>query len=247
MRLRMFGLAVALLGLVSSPARADVRISIANGKVSISAKDATIRQILTEWARVGQTRIVNAERVGGAPINLELTDVPEAQALDTVLRSVSGYLAAPRAVPVTNASTYDRIYLLPASTATPARAAATTPQGTGFSQPGFNPPVFTPPVLDDQGDDEPRPPVQPGIPPQPGPRGPAFTTFPSPQNPAQRQFPQAPQQGQQGQQGQQAPTQAPTPSPTFGVAPNTGAPVGVSTPGMVVSAPQQQEPGGDRR
>lgn len=241
MRLRMFGLAVALLGLVSSPARADVRITIANGKVSLSAKDATIRQILTEWARVGQTRIVNAERVGGAPINLELTDVPEAQALDTVLRSVSGYLAAPRAVPVTNASTYDRIFLLPASTGTPARAAATPPQGTGFTQPGFNPPpVFTPPALDDQDDDEPRPPVQPGVAPPPGPRGPAFTTFPA-QNPAQRQFPQVPQQGQQ------PPPQAPTPSPTFGAAPNTGAPVGVTTPGMVVPAPQQQEPGGDRR
>lgn len=246
MRLRMLGLAVALLGLVSSPARADVRITITNGKVSISAKDATIRQILTEWARVGQMRIVNAERVGGAPINLELTDVPEAQALDTVLRSVSGYLAAPRRVPMTNASTYDRVFLLPASSGTPARATTPTPQGSGFTQPAFNPPpVFTPPALDDQGDDEPRPPVQPGVAPPPGPRGPAFTTFPSPQNPAQRQFPPAPQQ--QGQQGQQAPPQAPTPSPTFGVAPNTGAPVGVSTPGMVVPAPQQQEPGGDRR
>ena len=34
-----------------------------NGRVSITAKDATLRQILTEWARVGQTKIVNVERI----------------------------------------------------------------------------------------------------------------------------------------------------------------------------------------
>ena len=37
-----------------------------DGRVTISAKDATIRQILAEWARVGQTRFVNAERVSVA-------------------------------------------------------------------------------------------------------------------------------------------------------------------------------------
>lgn len=243
MRLRMLGLAVALLGLVVTPARADVRITIANGKVSISAKDATIRQILTEWARVGQTRIINAERVSGAPISLELSDVPEAQALDTVLRSVSGYLAAPRAVPVANASSYDRIYLLASSSATPGRPAPPPPPGSGFTQPGFNPaPVFTPPVQDDQDDDEPRPQaVQPGAQPPNGARGPAFTTFPAPQGPQPRQFPQAPQQPPPPSA---APVQAPA---TFGAPPAGGAPVGVSTPGMVVPAPQQQQERGDRR
>jgi hypothetical protein len=68
--------------LVAGPAVADVRISVANGLVSVSATDATVRQILTEWARVGQTRIVNVERVGGAPITIELVNVPEAQALE---------------------------------------------------------------------------------------------------------------------------------------------------------------------
>lgn len=244
MRLRMLGLVVALFGLVASPARADVRITIANGKVSISARDATIRQILAEWARVGQTRIINAERVSGTPITLELTDVPEAQALDTVLRSVSGYLAAPRAVPVPNASAYDRIFLLATSTGTPGRPAPPAPQGSGFSQPGFNPPpVFTPPQQDDQGDDEPRPQVvQPGVPPPTGPRGPAFTTFPTQQgSPQPRQFPQAPQQGQP------PPPTVPVQTPTFGAQPNNGTPAGVSTPGMVVPAPPTQQEPGDRR
>ena len=57
-----------------------------NGRVSLVAKDATVRQILAEWARVGQTKIVNVERVPGGPVTLELTNVPEAQALDVLLR-----------------------------------------------------------------------------------------------------------------------------------------------------------------
>ncbi len=97
MRLHAFGLIVAAMALAGTPASAQVRISLADGRVTVSAKDATIRQILTEWARVGQTRIVNLDRLSGAPMSLELTNVPEAQALETVLRSVSGYLAAPRA------------------------------------------------------------------------------------------------------------------------------------------------------
>ena len=54
---------VALAGCLSlavvSAASADVRISIHDGRVSLAAKDATVRQILTEWARVGKLKIVN--------------------------------------------------------------------------------------------------------------------------------------------------------------------------------------------
>ena len=67
-----------------------------DGRVSIVAKDATVRQILAEWARVGQTNIVNVDRVPGGPLTLELTNVPEAQALEVLLRSLSGYITAPR-------------------------------------------------------------------------------------------------------------------------------------------------------
>src|SRR3954470_18076824 len=100
--------AVAWLFAVST-ASADVHLTMQNGRVTLVAKDATVRQILTEWARVGQTRIVNGERVMGGPVSLELTDVPEKQALDIVLRSISGYMAAPRPEPIANASRFDRI------------------------------------------------------------------------------------------------------------------------------------------
>src|SRR3954467_8206521 len=147
MRRHLLGSCV-LAGVVmlATPGYAGVRVSIANGMVTISATDATVRQILDEWARVGQARIVNVERLAGPPMSLELTNVPEAQALDTLLRTVSGYLAAPRAVAVPNASAYDRIFILPTSTGTPART-ATSP---ATPSPTFTPPPFVAPPQDDQ-------------------------------------------------------------------------------------------------
>ena len=81
----------------ASTASADVQITMRDGRVSVIAKDATLRQILAEWAKVGQTKILNADRVPGAPLTLQLNNVPETQALDTLLRTVSGYVASPRA------------------------------------------------------------------------------------------------------------------------------------------------------
>ncbi|MGC4085713.1 MAG: hypothetical protein QM736_27205 [Vicinamibacterales bacterium] len=246
MRLRTFvGGIAAVLAMGTVPARADVHITIADGHVTVSAKDATIRQILTEWARVGQTRIVNADRVAGPPVTIELTNVPEAQALDTILRSVSGYLAAPRAVPIANASSYDRIFLLATSNASPARPSGPAPQGPQVNaRPA---PVFAVPPPDDQPDDD-APSGGPPVPQPNGLRGPGFQAFPQPQAPPQRQ---GQVQGAQPQVVQPPQVVLPqrTPPTTFGAPSTTGAPVGVSTPGMVVPAPQQQQQdqSGDRR
>ena len=53
-----------------SAAFADVQLTLQNGRVSIVAKDATVRQILTEWARVGKTQILNVDKIPGAPLTL---------------------------------------------------------------------------------------------------------------------------------------------------------------------------------
>src|SRR6478609_3183690 len=110
--LALAGVAWLALG---STSFADVRISILNGQVSLAAKDATVRQILTEWARVGRTQIVNVERIAGGPITIEFTNVPEQEALDMLLRSLSGYMVAPRAVAIADASNFDRIIVMPTS------------------------------------------------------------------------------------------------------------------------------------
>jgi hypothetical protein len=107
-------LAAALVaGMAGPTAAGQVKLEIRGGFVSLDAKDATPREILLEWARVGQTRVVNAEKVLGGPVTLLLTDVPERQALETVLRSAAGFIAAPRENPQPSLSTYDRIVLMP--------------------------------------------------------------------------------------------------------------------------------------
>src|ERR1700737_126137 len=115
-----FGLVA--LTLVASPGwAAGLTLTIRDGRVSLDAQEVTIRQILTEWARVGKTRIVNLERVTSGPMTLKFDGVPEEQALDIILRTVPGYMAAPRAAMVADASKYDRILIMPTTTAVAAR------------------------------------------------------------------------------------------------------------------------------
>lgn len=231
------GLWVAILGSANG-ARADVTITISDGKVSVDAKDATVRQILTEWARVGQTRIVNVERITGAPLTLQLVQVPEAEALEVVLRSVSGYLAAPRAVAIPNASRFDRILVMP--TSTPPRAVAPPPSQAG--QP-FQPPAAIPP--DDLDIDD------PGMPPGPvdgPPRGPIFPQYPVGGPGAN---PNMPQRGPVfPQAGSPFPTNIPTPAVPQGFPPAGQFPPGQFPPGQVPPIqfpPVQPFPGGPVR
>src|SRR5919204_4071305 len=112
-KMRVLALGAAAWLWAASAAFADVQLSLQDGRVTLVAKDATVRQILTEWARIGQTKIVNVERIPGGPVTLELTNVPEQEALDVLLRSLSGYMAAPRAVRAEGLSHFDRIVVMP--------------------------------------------------------------------------------------------------------------------------------------
>jgi hypothetical protein len=149
----------ALLTAASANAFAgDLKLSIANGRVTIVAQDVTLRQILDEWGRVGQTVVVGADRLAGPPVTLELRDVAEGRALETLLRSASGYIAKPRSG-TAGASAYDRILIMPASRA---------PAASAVPQP-FNarpqPQVVMPNVIDDDVDSPIAPPGS--VPPQP--------------------------------------------------------------------------------
>jgi hypothetical protein len=69
--------------------------------------------------------------VSGGPTTLIITNELESKALAIVLRSVAGYIAAPRSLAVANASQYDRILIMPTSYAAPAppyRASAPPPR-----------------------------------------------------------------------------------------------------------------------
>ena len=227
--LKAVAIGALLLMAANSTASAEVQLSIRGGRVTLVATNATARQILTEWARIGQTKIVNVERIPGGPLTLQFTNMPEQEGLDILLRSVTGYMAAPRPVPAANLSYYDRILVLP-TPATPRVPVAAAPA------PVQRPPVPQPTV--DDNDD------QSGI--VQSPRGPLFPTF-------QLTQPVNPQQGGASATPGAIPPQ-PAPlvieeqrGPTGGVPANGqpaavypgGSAVGTPRPGMVVQ-PQVQ-------
>ena len=234
MKLLSTAAGVVTMVLLASSAFADVQLTIHDGRVSLKAKDATVRQIMQEWARVGQTKIVNVERIPGGPIaSLELNNVTEKEALDVLLRTVSGYIAAPRATTVAaNVSSFDRIVVM-ATTVAPRQALASAPPTPVFQTPQVQLPQ---PIVDDDPEDAP-------------PRPPIFGAFPQPQvvnpnqQPVQGQMPPGfnpppgfvpPQTFGNNPQGVgQPPAQPNQPTNTF------GAPTGVAVPGMIVPAPQQ--------
>jgi len=155
--LKWMGCAVvaAILVAPSNATAGDLRLTIANGRVTLVAQDVPLKQILDEWARVGQTTIVGAEKLTGGLVTLELQDVPEARALETLLRTASGYIAKPRMLAANaGASSYDRILIM-----APSRAPAVSATPTPFR---INPAaqMMNPTIIDDDG--EPTPVLPPG-------------------------------------------------------------------------------------
>lgn len=162
-------------GFLAVPAGAQqLTLAFKDGRVTLDATAVPARAILSEWARLGGTKVVGAERVAGAPLTLSLVDVPEPQALDIILRSAAGYLAAPR-VSGSGASMYDRILVLATSTPPPpppARPAPIAPGPTAGTQ-RFIPPRVTPPPPPDEEPEEEEA-IEPDAPPGQLPR-PVFT------------------------------------------------------------------------
>ena len=157
--MRKLILALLVLPLFTgTSAAAGLALSIQDGKVSIDAQDVTIRQILTEWARIGKTKIVNIERLMGGPITIKFDGVPEKQALEIVLRTVPGFVAAPRETFESNASVYSTILIM--ATTTPVAALRPTtqpPAGMGQGNPNITqlrtqPPPFPAGIIPDPQD-----------------------------------------------------------------------------------------------
>jgi len=238
MRRALF-LTVALSLAIAWPAAAQgLKVDFHDGRVTVDANAVPARVILTEWGKVGGTKIVGAERISGAPLTVKLINVTEAQALETILRSVAGYMAAPRTTGV-GLSRYDRILVM-ATTSAPAPAPAANNARPGAQQPNaalngtqrFVPPqrqqreVAEPNEADEPDENPPSPPV--------------FT------------FPQQNPNGSPNQPGQfqNAPPVGITVNPASGQGPITispatspgqpTGPIGVSKPGMMVNPPAPQ-------
>lgn len=178
---RLLRLVIFVVGVAASSATAapGVQLSIESGRVWLVTSGATVGQILAEWARVGGTRVINGDRVADGPLTLEMRGVPELQALEVVMRSTGGFIAAARtpgaATLPPNLSRFDRIVVLPPAAARPADRSI---RAEAASSPERPPRALAPPVSNFSAsgghriigpDGQPVPDDQEGAPPPPPP------------------------------------------------------------------------------
>jgi hypothetical protein len=258
--MRTICVGVLVLALSASASAQQLTLQFQDGRVTVDAAGVPVRTILSEWARLGGTKVVGSEKVSGAPLTLRLENVPEAQALEIILRNVAGYMAAPRRADSVGASTYDRILVLPTSSAPAATAASTRPGGAnGNAMNGTQRGVRAGVNAAPQPTEEPPPPDEADT----GVNQPPFSFPPPGQNPfqaagqptpfgtpvspgAQPPVVQFGPGGFGGESQSQAVTVNPTPQqptpflqfpgmPTPGAAPGTGGfgIIGAPTPGVV--------------
>jgi hypothetical protein len=104
------GAAVVVMVSAGTVGAQGVQLSFDQGLVSITAAGVSVRQVLDEWARLGQAEVVNAELLGDRRVSLRLDHVPQAEALAQVMAS-AGYVARRRTGPA-GASDFDLILVL---------------------------------------------------------------------------------------------------------------------------------------
>jgi hypothetical protein len=221
-----------LVATTASAQAGELDLKIVDGRVTLKARDVTVTQILREWARVGSTKVVNLEKITSDTVSLDLLDVPERQALDTLLRTTSGYVAATRATPLAGASQFDRILVMPPSVPPAAAAVSFTPAtpGVGATPTQVFRPVFPPRRGRDGEEPDGSDDVVTG---QAAPAG-AQPAFGPPSFP-----PSAPQAFPGAPVFQPAPNGAPDPNPDTASMPASGLPPGTAaTPGIIIQPPQ---------
>lgn len=221
----VFAAALVMAAAVTAQAQ-TVKVEFLMGKVSISAQNASVRTIINEWARVGGTRVINPDRLSPTPVTLQLTGVPERQALDILLRDVGGYMLGPRQTElVPGLSAFDRLMVVTA-TAGPAPRPAPA-GGNQFQRPVRQNPAFrrppAPEPLEPEGDPEPIS--------EPEPDEPVQNAPPNQQTVRPGLLPPLPQDDDDDDTPVVAPT-GPTPGNPFGVQ------GGASRPGVITPMPQ---------
>jgi hypothetical protein len=90
----------------------------ADGHVSLSAHGVTVQQVLHEWERVGRTQVDHPEAVPATLLDIDLSDVPEEEALGVLLRSAGGFMVMPAPAPSQTTSQFGRIVIVPPSAPT---------------------------------------------------------------------------------------------------------------------------------
>lgn len=117
MKLRAVLLLAACTALFAAPVQAragEVRVSFANGRVTIIAENATLPDILNEWSRVGGSTFVNVDKITPSELlTLRIENETELRAIDILLRSTAGYVVGPQARTSTSVSAVTRVLIMP--------------------------------------------------------------------------------------------------------------------------------------
>ena len=74
----------------------NLQLTMENGHVTLIAQDVPLRTILQEWARIGQTKIINGEKLAGGPVTLQLVNKSEREVLDILTEERIHLLVAQR-------------------------------------------------------------------------------------------------------------------------------------------------------
>jgi hypothetical protein len=132
----LIALIVAMTWLPTRTADAQhVSLDIRDGIVTLDARDVSLQAILAEWSRIGGTRVValRDQTVASAPVTVLLRDITERQALDFLLRDLSGYLLVARSAEVPGQSAFGEIILVPSSNAPSGRGGGPTVAPAAFA------------------------------------------------------------------------------------------------------------------
>ena len=233
MRYRVLAFSLVLIGCAALVrAQQPLGLEIAGGRVTLHAQNVPLRTILAEWARLGGATVINGDRVAGAPLTLDLEGVPERQALDIILRGVSGYMLAAREPGTAGASMFDRIMILPTSAAPRNPPVSPVPIFSNAPNGIVRPVLPRPPNDNQEADNTGAPGDEDGvqIPMPVAVRRPTPTTV----GPV---FPPPPINTPEATPEQTSPGVVGTPSNPFGLPPGSSARPGVVTPAPPVPVP----------
>ena len=237
MRYRVLTFSLVLIGCAAlARAQQPLQLQIAEGRATLHAQNVPLRSILAEWARLGGAKVINGDRVAGAPLTLDLEGVPERQALDIVLRGVSGYMLAAREPGTTGSSMFDRIMILPTSVAPRNVPAAPAPIFSNAPNGIVRPVLPRPPNDYQEADNTGAPGDEDGI------QIPVAVRRPTPNPVSPPVFPPPPISTQEATPEQTSPGVVGTPSNPFGLPPGSSLRPGVVTPAPPAPVPPPVRP-----
>jgi hypothetical protein len=122
MRTSAWLVTVVVLAFSSAPAAQQLRVAFDDGTVSIRAVNVPLSVVLAEWARQGGTRIIGADALPATPLNVDLVNVPEREAIGLLLQRVAGFVVVRSGGDrsTRGQSALARLDILPTSTVAPA-------------------------------------------------------------------------------------------------------------------------------